>query len=86
MNIFLYQFSFVSSWLLHCDQLGVRFLFFLIKVQFIYKIMLVSGEQQSDSVFWQVIPHDRLLQGNGCNSLNDIVYSCCLPILYMVVV
>ena len=48
--------------------------------------MLVSGEQQSDSAFWQVILHDRLLQGNGYNSLHDVIYPCCLPILYMVVV
>ena len=50
-----------------------------------YNIVLVSGVQHNDSVFLQVILHDRLLQDNEYNSLCNTVYPCCLSILYTVV-
>ena len=54
--------------------------FFLIEVQLIYNIVIVSGVQHSDSVFLQIIFHQSLLQGNGYTSL----YSKSLLFIYFI--
>ena len=77
----------------HLAFFVVLFIFiFLIEVQLIYSIVLVSGVQQSDSVihtyisilFQILFPH-RLLQNTEQSSLCYIVGPCWLSILYIVV-
>ena len=42
---------------------------FLIEIQLIYIIILVSNVQHNDSIFLQIIFHYKLLQDNGCGML-----------------
>ena len=62
--------------------------FFLIEVQLIYSIVLLSSIQQSDSyiyILFQIVFHYRLLQDIEYSSLCYTVNPCCLPLLYIVV-
>ena len=53
-------------------------LFFLIEVQLIYNILLVSNVQHNDSILCQIIVNLKLLQNNGCISPCCMLYFCCL--------
>ena len=59
--------------------------FLKLEVQLTYNTVLVSGIQNSDSVFLQIIFYYRLLQDNLYNSLCYTVYSCCSSLLHVVV-
>ena len=76
----------------HKGQTASLFFFFLIDVELIYNVVLVSGVQQSESVIhiclyilFQILFHYRLLQDIDYSSLCYTVGPCCLPILYIVV-
>ena len=68
-----------------CPQSCILILIFF-EVQLIYKVVLVSSVQQSDSVIYilfQILFHYRLLQDIEYSSLCYTVGPCCLPALYI---
>ena len=89
----------VGSFSLPLDRDSSFPLFFKIKVELIYCILLISGRQESNSVIhiyvlciiFQILFHYRLLQGNECGSLCSTVtfsvsrsqFICCFLFLYV---
>ena len=64
--------------------------FFLIEVQLIYNVVLISAVQQSDSVkhmyvYIYILFHYGLSQDIESTSLRYPVGPCCLSILYIIV-
>ena len=48
-----------------------------------YSIILVSDIQHSDSVFSQIICHEKFLEDNGYNSLCYVIYSLVTRLFYI---
>jgi len=72
------------------DRNSISLFFFLIEVQLVNNIVLVSGVQQSDliihmyvQIFFKILFHYRLLQDIAPSSLHYTINPCCLSYFYI---